>query len=208
MTYEQKLAELVAELPQAVRDSILETDKQADEIAHEARARAILWYKDRAPEPRGDMSGIPDPPSVLANEGRKEAAELIFNEIAGAYWERADNRARFLKDLKRIQLVLEEKPPLEGYADVWLRRAESAWNIRALKHWEERPNVTSREIRLREFLKRNCRKQADVAHTAKVPESEVSRWAKTRPGERKFIPNSSKTARKIESVLRGDNPLW
>ena len=159
------------------------------------------------------------PQLTLVVKGYEEGIRALFNALADAFWDDDTSLDTFVNRLGSkvggIASVLVQKPeaklpqPYETFAILQkvIIACTDAWVVRAGRHWEEREDVTGREARLREFCNERGYTRLRVATAANVQASELSRWARLKPGDKRYIPRHAEPSRRIEDVLCGGRPI-
>ena len=219
MSYKTELRLLIRDLPAQAQKNILEADKRTTATMRDAleKAESVRGARKNWVFATNCISDSPE--LTLLMEGYKAGITSLFNILAEAFWNHEESRDTFIGRLgtgeSNIARVLMHRPeakppkPWEGLALLHnvIEASTDAWVVNAAQEWESKAEVNVRQMRLRRFCKDRGWRQMDVATEAEVPESELSRWAMQKPGDKRFIPDQSKTARKIEAVLRRKEPI-
>ena len=218
MKYRDRLEKFISDLPEAERSDILAADEAAELRISEAYARAKPLQKridQNLAEPALDLVNAV---SDLCGEGYSRAANLLFNRLIDAFWDREASMGSFVDHVRQIKRLVSSKPVKtrvrhekstlgdELHMNFFETLATESYK-RFAHHGTERDRVTSREARLQEFVKSRRCTPASVMKAANVDKSTFSRWRRKKPGDRRYIKSSSVASERIEKVLSGDTCL-
>ena len=204
-------AALIREAQQMANETLERGLTRESELEHAEACSVLGRIEPGAEQGWNPNSGVPlayaKARAAWRAEVLKRAADQVVNPVAELLWDRADTLAQFGAALVRAVLMISYMPrftPLGGVGrgeEDYLTHQLAAWLTRAARDFNPRKPITGREARLKEFTAVHKTTITAVYKSARVAKRDMARWRK---GE---LPDSSTKAERIESVLRGYDPL-